>query len=93
MAGFFYLKACVVLEYLFTCAKIKNMTPQLHVERVLTRCFEVYPPNGKEHRKFFQNLVKQGSMHENMASIIVRIIENPNCVYIVKADGTLKILE
>ena len=69
------------------------MTPQHQVERVLTRCFEVYPPNGKEHRKFFQNLVKQGSMHENMASIIVRIIEDPNCVYIVKSDGTLKILE
>jgi len=69
------------------------MTPQYQVERVLKRCFEVYPPNGKEHRKFFQNLVNQGSMHENMASIIVRIIENPNCVYIVKSDGTLKILE
>ena len=82
----------MVLEYLFTCAKIKNMTPQLHVERVLIRCFEVYPPNGKEHRKFFKNLVKQGSMHENMASIIVSIIEDPNCVYIVKSDGTLKIL-
>jgi len=59
----------------------------------LKRCFEVYPPNGKEHRKFFHNLVKQGSMHENMASIIVRIIEDYNCVYIVKSDGTLKILE
>jgi hypothetical protein len=69
------------------------MTPQHHVERVLKRCFEVYPPNGKEHRKFFQNLVKQGGMHENMASIIVRIIEDSNCVYIVKSDGTLKILE
>jgi len=69
------------------------MNPQLHVERVLTRCFEVYPSNGKEHRKFFKNLVKQGSMPENMASMIVRIIENPNCVYIVKADGTLKILD
>jgi hypothetical protein len=32
-------------------------------------------------------------MHENMASIIVRIIEDSNCVYIVKSDGTLKILE
>ena len=69
------------------------MTPQYQVERVLKRCFEVYPANGREHRKFFNNLVKQGSMHENMASIIVRIIENPNCVYIVKTDGTLKILE
>ena len=59
----------------------------------MKRCFEVYTPNGKEHRKFFQNLVKQGSIPENMASIIVRIIENPNCVYIVKSDGTLKILE
>ena len=68
------------------------MNPQLHVERVLKRCFEVYPPRGKEHRKFFNDLVKQGSMHENMASMIVRIIENPNCVYIVKSDGTLKIL-
>jgi hypothetical protein len=69
------------------------MTPQHHVERVLKRCFEVYPPNGKEHRKFFQNLVKQGGIPENMASIIVRIIEDLNCVYIVKSDGTLKILE
>jgi hypothetical protein len=69
------------------------MIPQHQVERVLKRCFEVYPPNGKEHRKFFQNLVKQGGMHENMASIIVRIIEDSNCVYIVKSDGTLKILE
>ena len=68
------------------------MNPQLHVERVLKRCFEVYPPRGKEHRKFFNDLVKQGSMHENMASIIVSIIEDPNCVYIVKSDGTLKIL-
>ena len=59
----------------------------------MKRCFEVYTPNGKEHRKFFQNLVKQGGIPENMASIIVRIIENPNCVYIVKTDGTLKILE
>ena len=69
------------------------MNPQLHVETVLTRCFEVYPPKGKEHRKFFKNLVRQGSVHENMASMIVRIIEDPNCVYIVKSDGTLKILE
>jgi len=68
------------------------MNPQLHVETVLKRCFEVYPPRGKEHRKFFNDLVKQGSMHENMASMIVRIIEDPNCVYIVKSDGTLKIL-
>ena len=58
----------------------------------MTRCFEVYPHNGQEHRKFFKNLVKQGSIPENMAIMIVRIIENPNCVYIVKADGTLKIL-
>lgn len=69
------------------------IAPQEHVERVLTRCFEVYPPRGKQHRKFFKNLVKQGSMPESMASMIVRIIENPNCVYIVKADGTLKILD
>jgi len=69
------------------------IAPQEHVERVLTRCFEVYPPSGKEHRKFFKNLVKQGSIPENIASKIVRIIENPNCVYIVKADGTLKILD
>jgi len=32
-------------------------------------------------------------MHEGMARIITEIIENPNCVYIVKTDGTLKILE
>ncbi len=69
------------------------MNPQLHVENVLKRCFEVYPPSGKEHRKFFKNLVKQGGMPESMASMITKIIENPNCVYIVKADGTLKILE
>jgi len=59
---------------------------------VLKRCFEVYKPKGKEHRKFFKRLVEQGSMPENMASMITKIIEDPNCVYIVKADGTLKIL-
>jgi hypothetical protein len=32
-------------------------------------------------------------MPESMASMITKIIENPNCVYIVKADGTLKILD
>jgi hypothetical protein len=69
------------------------MNPREHVERVLKRCFEVYPPKGRKHRKFFKNLVKEGSMPEKMASMIVRIIENPNCVYIVKSDGTLKILE
>jgi hypothetical protein len=69
------------------------IAPQEHVERVLERCFEVYPPKGRKHRKFFKNLVKQGSMPESMASIIVKIIEDPNCVYIVKADGTLKILD
>jgi hypothetical protein len=31
-------------------------------------------------------------MPESMASMITNIIENPNYVYIVKADGTLKIL-
>ena len=69
------------------------MNPQEHVETVLKRCFEVYPPRGRQHRKFFNNLVKQGGMPKNMANTIVRIIESPNCVYIVKADGTLKILE
>tara|TARA_R110002020_G_scaffold94926_5_gene228002 strand:- start:675 stop:884 length:210 start_codon:yes stop_codon:yes gene_type:complete len=69
------------------------MNPQQHVETVLKRCFEVYPPKGKKHRKFFKNLVDQGSMPEKMAIMITTIIENPNCVYIVKADGTLKILD
>jgi hypothetical protein len=46
------------------------MNPQHHVETVLERCFEVYPPNGKKHRKFFNSLVNQGSMPENMASVI-----------------------
>jgi hypothetical protein len=69
------------------------IAPQEHVERVLERCFEVYPPNGRKHRKFFKNLVKEGSMPESMASMITKIIEDPNCVYIVKADGTLKILD
>ena len=68
------------------------MNPQLDVENVLKRCFEVYPPKGRKHRKFFKNLVKQGSMPESMASMITKIIENPNYVYIVKADGTVKIL-
>ena len=68
------------------------MTQQQHVEAVLRRCFEVYPPKGREHRKFFKRLVNQGDMQEGMASMIVRIIENPNCIYIVKSDGTLKIL-
>lgn len=69
------------------------MNPQHHVETVLERCFEVYPPNGREHRKFFKGLVKQGSMPESMARNISKIIEDPNCVYVVKADGTLKILD
>jgi hypothetical protein len=69
------------------------MNQQQHVNTVLERCFEVYPPNGRKHRKFFKNLVKEGSMPESMASMITKIIENPNCVYIVKTDGTLKILE
>jgi len=69
------------------------IAPQEHVERVLERCFEVYPPKGKQHRRFFKSLVKNGSMPESMASMITKIIEDPNCVYIVKADGTLKILE
>ena len=69
------------------------MNPQQHVNTVLERCFEVYPPKGKRHRKFFKNLVSKGSMPENMASMITKIIEDPNCVYIIKADGTLKILE
>jgi len=68
------------------------MTSQQHVETVLKRCFEIYPPKGNKHKKFFKRLVSQGSMPENMASIIVKIIEDPNCMYIVKADGTLKIL-
>ncbi len=69
------------------------MNPQQHVNTVLERCFEVYPPKGKRHRKFFKNLVSKGSMPESMARNISKIIEDPNCVYIVKADGTLKILE
>ena len=69
------------------------MNPQHHVETVLERCFEVYPPNGKKHRKFFNSLVKKGSMPERMAGVIVKIIEDPNCIYVVKSDGTLKILE
>ena len=69
------------------------MNPQHHVETVLERCFEVYPPKGRKHRRFFKSLVKKGSMPESMASIIVKIIEDPNCIYVVKADGTLKILE
>ena len=69
------------------------IAPQEHVERVLERCFEVYPPNGRKHRKFFKNLVKEGGMPESMASMITKIIEDPNCVYIVKADGTLKLLD
>ena len=69
------------------------MNPQQHVNTVLERCFEVYPPKGKQHLRFFKSLVKNGSMPESMASMITKIIEDPNCVYIVKADGTLKILE
>ena len=69
------------------------IAPQEHVQNVLKRCFEVYPPKGRKHRKFFKNLVKEGSMPESMASMITKIIENPNCVYIVKTDGTLNILE
>tara|TARA_R110002126_G_scaffold174539_2_gene323119 strand:+ start:532 stop:753 length:222 start_codon:yes stop_codon:yes gene_type:complete len=70
---------------------MKNKLPQKHVEMVLKRCLEVYPPKGKKHHKFFKSLVKKGSMPETMANMIVKIIENPNCIYVVKADGTLKI--
>jgi len=67
--------------------------PQQHVNTVLERCFDVYPPKGKKHKKFFKRLVRQGSMPEKMASMITKIIEDPNCVYTVKVDGTLKILK
>jgi hypothetical protein len=38
-------------------------------------------------------MIFHGRMDIRMATILSRIIENPNCVYIVKTDGTLKILE
>ena len=69
------------------------MDPKLHVEGILKKCFMAYPPNGKKHRKFFKKLVNQGSIPNKMASILTEIIEDPNCVYVVKADGTLKILK
>lgn len=64
-----------------------------NVNRILTKCFAVYPPDGREHRKLFKRMVKDGSMPELMSVTLTRIIEDPNCVFIVKADGTLKILD
>tara|TARA_Y100000389_G_scaffold80703_1_gene77338 strand:+ start:423 stop:650 length:228 start_codon:yes stop_codon:yes gene_type:complete len=68
------------------------MTPQQHVETVLKRCLDVYPPKGKNHKKFFKRLVKHGSIPEELATMITQIIEDPECVYTVKDDGTLIIM-
>tara|TARA_R100001463_G_C3544514_1_gene222588 strand:- start:152 stop:370 length:219 start_codon:yes stop_codon:yes gene_type:complete len=68
-----------------------KIDPQQHVKTILKECLNVYPPNGKKHNKFFKNLVDNGDIPEKMAKIIIKIIEDPNCNYKVKADGTLKI--
>jgi hypothetical protein len=69
------------------------MTPQQHVEKVIEKCLEVFPSDGDRHVDVFSDMIFKGSMDERMARILSHIIENPNCVYIVKADGTLKILD
>ena len=69
------------------------MTPQQHVERVIEKCLDVFPSDGDRHVDTFMNMIFDGSMDIRMAEMLSYIIENPNCVYIVKSDGTLKILE
>lgn len=69
------------------------MTPQQHVERVIEKCLDVFPSDGDRHVDTFMNMIFDGSMDIRMAEMLSHIIENPNCVYIVKSDGTLKILE
>jgi hypothetical protein len=69
------------------------MTPQQYVETVIEKCLNVFPPDGDAHLDTFGELVFNGSMDVNMATILTHIIENPNCVYIVKADGTLKLVD
>ncbi len=34
------------------------MDPKLHVEGILKKCLDAYPPNDKKHRKFFKKLAK-----------------------------------
>lgn len=69
------------------------MTAQQHVEFVIEQCLESFPPDGDAHLDTLSDLVFNGSMDVKMATILTHIIENPNCVYIVKTDGTLKILD
>ena len=68
-----------------------KIDPQQYVETILKKCLEVYPPNGKKHNKFFKTLVDNGDIPEKMSKMIIKIIENPNCNYTIKSDGTLKI--
>ena len=69
------------------------MTAQQHVEFVIEQCLETFPPDGDAHVHAFGNMIFDGVIDIKMANILTHIIENPNCVYIVKTDGTLKILE
>ena len=69
------------------------MTPQQHVETVIEKCLNVFPPDGDAHVHAFDNMIFDGVIDIKMATILTHIIENPNCVYIVKTDGTLKILD
>ena len=69
------------------------MTPQQHVETVIEKCLNVFPPDGDAHLDTLSELVFNGSIDVKMATILTHIIENPNCVYIVKADGTLKLVD
>ena len=68
-----------------------KIDPQQYVETILKKCLEVFPPNKKKHNKFFKSLVDNGYIPKKMSKMIIKIIENPNCNYTVKSDGTLKI--
>ena len=69
------------------------MTPQQHVEQVLEKCLSVFPSDGDRHVDTFMDMIFNGHMSKEMAGILSRIIENPNCVYVIKKDGTLKVLD
>jgi len=69
------------------------MTPRQQVEKVLSSLIETFPSGNDFHIPYMERMVQEESISMEMAMILTHIIENENCVYIVKADGTLKILE
>ena len=91
--GFLFEKVAWYWNIYLLALKLKTMTPQQNVETVIEKCLSVFPPDGSEHVDVFSDMIFHGRMDIRMATILSRIIEDPNCVYIVKSDGTLKILE